>query len=167
MKSPLKFQNVFNVFDLKLTELSFIFLIIEIARDCREQRELEVELESIKSLTFILNSPLFKGGRFYFENRGFTLIDVKDGEIEKVSTISNKEHVQGGCMVPVNLLAENKVNALIVGGIGMRPLMGFRQAGIDVYHDAVRPEIRPVVEDLIAGKLSQIEDNQVCGGGGR
>ena len=97
----------------------------------------------------------------------FTLIDVKDGEIENVSTISNKEHVQGGCMVPVNLLAENRVNALIVGGIGMRPLMGFRQAGIDVYHDAVRPEIRPVVEDLIAGKLSQIEDNQVCGGGGR
>lgn len=67
-------------------------------------------------------------------------------------------------MVPVNLLAEHKVNALIVGGIGMRPLMGFRQAGIDVYHDANRPEIKPVVEDLIAGRLPQITDNQVCGG---
>lgn len=97
----------------------------------------------------------------------FTLVDVKDGEIEKVSTISNREHVQGGCMVPVNLLAEHKVNALIVGGIGMRPLMGFRQAGINVYHDAVRPEIRPVVEDLISGRLSPIEDNQVCGGSGQ
>ena len=97
----------------------------------------------------------------------FTLIDVKDGAIEKVTTISNSEHIQGGCMVPVNLLAEHKVNALIVGGIGMRPLMGFRQAGIDVYHDAVRPEIRPVVEDLINGKLAAIENNQVCGGGGR
>jgi predicted Fe-Mo cluster-binding NifX family protein len=97
----------------------------------------------------------------------FTLVDVKEGEIEKVTTISNSEHVQGGCMVPVNLLAENKVNALIVGGIGMRPLMGFRQVGIDVYHDAIRPEIRPVVEDLINGKLAPIEDNQVCGGGGR
>jgi len=43
--------------------------------------------------------------------------------------------------------------------------MGFRQVGIDVYHDAVRPEIRPVVEDLIAGKLSAITDDQVCGGG--
>ena len=97
----------------------------------------------------------------------FTLVDVKEGEIEKVTTISNSEHVQGGCMVPVNLLAENKVNALIVGGIGMRPLMGFRQVGIDVYHDAIRPEIRPVVEDLINGKLAPIEDNQVCGGGGK
>ena len=95
----------------------------------------------------------------------FTLVDVKDGEIEKVTTISNQSHDQGGCMVPVNLLADNKVNALIVGGIGMRPLLGFRQAGIVVYHDTTRPEIRPVVEDLIAGTLPMIEDNQVCGGG--
>ncbi len=96
----------------------------------------------------------------------FTLVDVEAGEIKNVSTITNGTHVQGGCMVPVNLLAGHKVNALIVGGIGMRPLMGFRQVGIDVYHDAARPEIRPVVEDLIAGKLPKIEDNQVCGGGG-
>lgn len=96
----------------------------------------------------------------------FTLVDVKDGAIEKVSTINNETHVQGGCMVPVNLLASNQVNALIVGGIGMRPLMGFRQVGIDVYHDDQRPDIRPVVEDLIAGKLTMIQENQVCGGGG-
>ncbi len=96
----------------------------------------------------------------------FTLIDVKDGEIDQVTTINNREHMQGGCMVPVNLLAENNVNALIVGGIGTRPLMGFRQVGIDVYHDATRPEIRPVVEDLIAGTLPVIKDDQVCGGGG-
>ena len=69
-------------------------------------------------------------------------------------------------MVPVNLLADNNVNALIVGGIGMRPLMGFKQVGIDVYHDAERPEIKPVVEDLIAGNLPEIRNDQVCGGGG-
>ena len=97
----------------------------------------------------------------------FTIIDVKDGEIENVSTIQNQEHVQGGCMVPVNLLASHKVKALVVGGIGMRPLMGFKEAGIDVYHDAQRPEIKPVVEDLIAGKLPEITNDQVCGGGGR
>jgi predicted Fe-Mo cluster-binding NifX family protein len=95
----------------------------------------------------------------------FTLVDVKDGVIEKISTIVNQGHVQGGCMVPVNLLAENQVNALIVGGIGMRPLMGFRQVGIDVYHDDQRQDIRPVVEDLISGRLSMIADDQVCGGG--
>ncbi|WP_028579284.1 NifB/NifX family molybdenum-iron cluster-binding protein [Desulfogranum japonicum] len=95
----------------------------------------------------------------------FTFIDLEDGEIKEITTLQNKEHVQGGCMVPVNLLAENKVNALVVGGIGMRPLMGFRSVGIDVYHDAVRADIRPVVEDFIAGKLPMITDNDVCGGG--
>jgi len=96
----------------------------------------------------------------------FTFVDVENGEIKNVTSIPNQSHVQGGCMVPVNLLAENKVTALIVGGIGMRPLMGFRQAGIEVYHDDTRPQIGPVVTDLIAGKLPLIGDDQVCGGGG-
>jgi predicted Fe-Mo cluster-binding NifX family protein len=95
----------------------------------------------------------------------FTLVDVESGEIKKITTLPNQEHNQGGCMVPVNLLASNKVTALIVGGIGLRPLMGFKQVGIDVYHDATRAEIRPVVEDLIAGTLPLIQEDQVCGGG--
>jgi predicted Fe-Mo cluster-binding NifX family protein len=97
----------------------------------------------------------------------FTLVDVEDGEIKEVSVLANKEHVQGGCMVPVQLLAENKVQRLIVGGIGMRPLMGFNQVGIDVYYDGERRDIRPVVEDMIADKLPIIAENQVCGGGGQ
>lgn len=95
----------------------------------------------------------------------FTLVDVEDGQIKEVTILPNQEHAQGGCMIPVNLLADNNVNALIVGGIGMRPLMGFRNAGIDVYYDAQRAEIQPVVEDLIAGELPAIGDDQVCGGG--
>ena len=95
----------------------------------------------------------------------FTLVDVEDGAIKEVSILENKEHVQGGCMVPVNLLAEAKVQQLIVGGIGMRPLQGFNQVGIDVYYDGERRDIRPVVEDMIAAKLRIIGGDQVCGGG--
>lgn len=94
----------------------------------------------------------------------FTLIDIENGNIKNVSTIANREHVQGGCMVPVNLLEAHNVTALIVGGIGMRPLMGFRNVGIDVYHDTERTAIRPVVESLLAGDLPRIADDQVCGG---
>jgi predicted Fe-Mo cluster-binding NifX family protein len=96
----------------------------------------------------------------------FTIVEVKNGQIDKVYTIQNKAHVQGGCMVPVNLLGQNKVTALIVGGIGMRPLMGFKQVGIEVYFDGERQDIRPVVEDLISGTLQKIANDQVCGGGG-
>ncbi len=93
----------------------------------------------------------------------FTCVDVENGEITGTFTIQNEGHVQGGCMVPVTLLANNDVNALVVGGIGMRPLMGFKQAGIAVYHDAENAEIKSVVEALIAGKLPEIRDDQVCG----
>ncbi len=96
----------------------------------------------------------------------FTFVDVEEGVIKEVTTLQNGGHAQGGCMVPVNLLAEHNVKALIVGGIGMRPLMGFKQVGIDVFHDDERRDIKPVVEDLIAGNLSEIQNDQVCGGGG-
>ena len=87
-----------------------------------------------------------------------------DGEIKDVSTLQNQGHDQGGCMVPVNLLAEHNVKALIVGGIGMRPLMGFKDVGINVYHEGERLEIKPVVEDLILGALPEMRQDQVCGG---
>lgn len=96
----------------------------------------------------------------------FTFVDVEEGKIVDVTVLANKEHVQGGCMVPVNLLAEHKVDALIVGGIGMRPLMGFRQVGIKVYHEAETRQIRPVIEQMLAGQVQLISENQVCGGGG-
>ena len=96
----------------------------------------------------------------------FTFIDLENGKVSAVTTIENGGHAQGGCMVPVNLLASHNVNALIVGGIGMRPLMGFKQVGIDVYHDDQNPLVKTVVENLMAGKLPMITDDQVCGGGG-
>ena len=96
----------------------------------------------------------------------FTLVDVEGGEIKEVTTLNNKEHVQGGCMVPVNLLAENNVDCLVVGGIGMRPLMGFKQVGIRVFYDGQEPNIKPVVDNFLAGNVPEIQENQVCGGGG-
>ena len=96
----------------------------------------------------------------------FTLVDVENGDIKNESVVSNQEHSQGGCMVPVNLLAGHKVDALIVGGIGRRPLDGFAQVGIDVYFDSINPDVKTVVEKLIEDKLEKISTDQACGGGG-
>ncbi len=96
----------------------------------------------------------------------FTLVDVENGEINNVTIVSNQEHQEGGCMVPVNTLSNLKVNALIVSGIGLRPLIGFNEAGIDVYHDAICPEVKPVVESLIADNLPILSADQTCNGGG-
>ena len=96
----------------------------------------------------------------------FTLIDVENSNVKNESTVSNQEHGHGGCMVPVNLLAGQNVNAIVVGGIGKRPLEGFAQVGIDVYFDSVNPDVKTVVENLIADKLEKISPDQACGGGG-
>lgn len=96
----------------------------------------------------------------------FTIIDVENGQIKKESVIMNKEHGHGGCMVPVNLLAQQKVNAIVVGGIGRRPLVGFGEVGIDVYFDSVSLHVKTVVDNLIADKLEKISLDQACGGGG-
>ncbi len=96
----------------------------------------------------------------------FTLFDVKNGKISGVSTVRNQEHTSGGCLVPVRILASNNVNAIIVSGIGIRPLTGFKQVGIYVYYESEEGSISAVMDDFIAGKLSPISENQTCGGGG-
>ena len=62
----------------------------------------------------------------------FTLVDVVDEEVRDVEILQNAPHTEGGCMAPVLVLAENNVDAIVVQGIGGRPLMGFNQVGIAV-----------------------------------
>jgi predicted Fe-Mo cluster-binding NifX family protein len=96
----------------------------------------------------------------------FTLIQVENGEIHDISVVQNPPHQQGGCQAPVNLLHSSGADAIIVGGIGMRPLMGFRQMGIEVYFGPEGETVGMVVDHLLQGRLELIGENQVCGGGG-
>jgi len=95
----------------------------------------------------------------------FTLVHIENGTIRNVSVIQNPPHQQGGCQAPVNLLHQNRADAIVVGGIGMRPLMGFRQVGINVYYGPEGETVRAVINDLLDGKLELIREHQVCGGG--
>ena len=97
----------------------------------------------------------------------FTLVKIENGEIQDVDIVQNMPHAQGGCAAPVNLLHQSGADALIVGGIGMRPLMGFRQVGIEVYFGPTGETVGSVMTELLQGRLELIGDNQVCGGGGR
>jgi predicted Fe-Mo cluster-binding NifX family protein len=64
--------------------------------------------------------------------RSFTIVSWdSDTKIAKnVEVFQNQGHEEGGCMNPVMALKNNGVNVIVLGGIGMRPLMGFRQVGI-------------------------------------
>ncbi|MDZ4064027.1 MAG: NifB/NifX family molybdenum-iron cluster-binding protein, partial [Coriobacteriia bacterium] len=94
----------------------------------------------------------------------FTVVDIAGGAITGVRVVDNPPHVDGGCLTPVNLLASHGVTALVVAGIGGRPLAGFNDAGITVYFDDERPMVRDAVEALIAGEVEVIDPGRVCGG---
>ena len=95
----------------------------------------------------------------------YTIVDIKEGQITQVSTLPNVPHQQGGCLAPVNHLAKNGVNMLIAGGMGLRPLMGFNQAGIEVYHGAGASSVDAAVKALLGGELQQFSREHTCGGG--
>ena len=93
----------------------------------------------------------------------FTLVDIEDGKIINVNKASNVEHSEGGCLVPVNLLAGFDVNVIVVGGMGMRPLLGFKDAGIKVYL-GTGDTVEDCITGYIEGKLAPMGEESVCGG---
>ena len=91
----------------------------------------------------------------------FTLVDVVDGEVGEVEVFQNAPHTEGGCMAPVLVLAEQNVNAIVVDGIGGRPLMGFNQVGIAV-HAGLGPDVQTAVAAYIQGALPVVGLEGAC-----
>lgn len=94
----------------------------------------------------------------------FTVVDIENGAVVGSRVIANPPHEEGGCLRPVNLLAGEGVNALIVGGIGGRPLAGFNDAGITVYFDNQIPTVGAIAELVAVGSVNIIDPSFVCGG---
>ena len=95
----------------------------------------------------------------------YTLVDVEDGAVVKSEVIPSCAHEHGGCLAPVNFLADRGVTVLLAGGMGMRPLMGFLQEGVDVYYAAGIETVEKAVAAHIAGELPRFSPNHSCGGG--
>jgi predicted Fe-Mo cluster-binding NifX family protein len=96
----------------------------------------------------------------------YTVVKVEQGEVSEINLLPNAPHQAGGCMAPVQLLAQSGVQILVAGGMGMRPLMGFSQMGIRVFHDGQSQTVGQALSSLLQGQLIQFSQDQVCGGGG-
>ena len=94
----------------------------------------------------------------------FTLIDLDGSEVVSVEVIDNPPHVDGGCLQPVNLLAGHGVTALVVAGMGARPLAGFNDVGIEVYFDNETPGVGDVIELVANGRAPRMDARNACGG---
>jgi predicted Fe-Mo cluster-binding NifX family protein len=89
------------------------------------------------------------------------MVDLVDGEIAQVQVVENAPHTEGGCMRPVLTLAEHMVDAIVVDGIGGRPLMGFNQVGIAV-HAGMGADVQTAVHAYIAGGLPVVGLEGAC-----
>ena len=96
----------------------------------------------------------------------FTLVRVEDQEVGEVTLIENGGHEQGGCLAPVSLLKEEGAEAMITGGMGMRPLAGFQKVGIEVHHRGDATTVGEAIEHYLAGKCPVFGDDHTCGGHG-
>lgn len=95
----------------------------------------------------------------------YTIVNIQDGKVGDVELLPSVPHQQGGCMAPVEYLAGNGVKTLVAGGMGMRPLMGFNQMGIQVLYGAGASTVGQAVQGLIEGRLPAFTQEFTCGGG--
>lgn len=95
----------------------------------------------------------------------FTLVAVDEkGQVE-VDVVPNSHG--SGCGSVVGQLRDEEVDAIMVRGIGLRPLMGFQQAGIKVFQGA-GASVGDVVETYRKGRAIVVDERSSCqGGGGR
>jgi len=92
----------------------------------------------------------------------YTVVDVEHGVVTQVGTLPPVPHVQGGCLAAVDHLAQHGVTALIAGGLGMRPLMGFNEAGIEVYRGSGLATVGAAVQAMIGGGLPRFTREFSC-----
>lgn len=95
----------------------------------------------------------------------YTLIEADEatGKIVSSETVPSCAHEHGGCLAPVQYLADKGVNVLLAGGMGMRPLMGFMQQGIKVYHSGTETTVGGAAQAFLDGKLPAFTANHSCG----
>lgn len=96
----------------------------------------------------------------------YTIVEIEDGKAAQVTTLANIPHEQGGCLAPVKYLADHGVQTMIAGGMGMRPLVGFQDANIEVYFSDGRQTVGQAVEAFIKKELPKFSTDFTCGGGG-
>ena len=95
------------------------------------------------------------------------LFMVVDTETNVVSPINNRDqhHVHGACN-PLKALDNQKVDAVIVGGIGAGALTRLNQLGITV-HRSQAPTVRENLTLHAANALPVITVQGCCGGHGK
>lgn len=91
----------------------------------------------------------------------FVIVDTVDNLVTAVDN-RDRHHAHGSCN-PMRALDGQRVDAVVVGGIGAGALAGLNRMGISV-HRSQAPSVGENLELLGAGRLPVIEPHGTCGG---
>ena len=92
----------------------------------------------------------------------FTLLRLDDGRLTATEVLPFGAHEHGNCLVPVGLLAQHGVTAMVARGMGARPLAGFLGAGIEPYFAGELTAVRELVNAYLAGELLAFSGDRTC-----
>ncbi|MBT3361701.1 MAG: NifB/NifX family molybdenum-iron cluster-binding protein [Rhodospirillales bacterium] len=95
----------------------------------------------------------------------FTLVTLADEGVKNVEVVPAVAHEHGGCMAPVQLLADHGAQVLVAYGMGGRPLQGFAQVGIMVLQAGDASVVSEALDALREGRLARFDPGMACGGG--
>lgn len=95
---------------------------------------------------------------------GFTLVQVANGAVAGVRVVGNEAHDNGGCNAVVGMLKGEGVEVVVAGGMGRRPLMGFREEGISVYHYGGAATVDDAIHCFLKEKCRAFGEDESCQG---
>lgn len=92
----------------------------------------------------------------------FTIVDVDNKDIAGFKSISNMSpEGEHNCAAPSIILKSHNVDAVLVSGIGGRPLMSLAEKKIKVFAGAAG-KVSNAVEDYNKGLLQELSTNGTC-----
>jgi predicted Fe-Mo cluster-binding NifX family protein len=98
----------------------------------------------------------------------FTVVELNADAPATIRVVENVPHGSGGCIEPVAILKDAGVTAIVVAGMGARPMQGFAEAGITVYYadNGLVPDVKSAVTRLSGSGLPEMHPTQACQGSG-
>jgi len=134
-----------------------------------ESRNAEEKLTTVNGKLRLAIPSMWPGGIDSIRSEHFgrcdcmTLVDIDQRKVNEINVVPNSPHTQGDCLAPVALLRLLGANVIIVSGIEMRPLVGFREAGMEVYLGG-GASVSDVILEFILEALTPISPQEACGG---